>query len=226
MLSLLARVLLYRRAIVPFTEQEKAAFEVVYAETMQGSQEVSAYSLPYPKHRFLAYVIQEKSLVAHGSNNTSIHMFEPRRQTLFNGTWAEAVFATKDGIWPLFYAVLDKRKITESMRNACLKSGEDSFYYFSLSQATMLRDPWTSGMVYLLPSEHFEQEGQSRLYFDEWTCKQAVAPVLRISVDPSDFEFIHRVSTHKPRESMLRTLFMCKWRTTKIRSYLRDAKRE
>jgi hypothetical protein len=44
----------------------------------------------------------------HGSNNRHIVQFEPRKQTLFNGQYVEAVFATQDGIWAVFYAVFNR----------------------------------------------------------------------------------------------------------------------
>lgn len=142
----------------------------------------------------------------HGSNNKVITEFEPRRQTLYNGKYVDAVFATKDGYWPLFFATLDKNKIQGSFRNGCLQtSNGNKYYFFSITQETYFNNPWTNGMIYFLPDESFEKASNGIVSFDEWISKHPVKPIARLEVDPEDFYFFNRITNHKDSESIIQT---------------------
>jgi hypothetical protein len=150
----------------------------------------------------------------HGSNNKEINEFYPRRQTLFDGKYIDAVFSTSDGIWPIFYAVLNRNKLIGNFRNGCLESKNNNrFYFFSLTEETINNDPWTDGMVYILPRESFNKVGKGPITFDEWICKEPIKPILRIEVDTSDFVFYNKVSIHKSQESLIKTWIFYKFRT-------------
>lgn len=220
-LSHLARILFYQRSELPFTNMEINNFEDIYFRAVQNSGIIN-YQSEFPKYRFINYLIQEKNFVVHGSNNKNIDLFETRRQTLFNGRYVNAIFATKDGIWPIFYAILDRSKIVDNFRNGCIKSLNDrSYYFFSLTKETIVKDPWTSGMVYFLSSELFERTNNTRIYFDEWISKEVTKPVVKLEVRKEDFEYRNKISIHNHRESIIRT-----WLLYKIRiSFLGHSKR-
>ena len=71
----------------------------------------------------------------------------------------------------------------------------------------MKNNPWTSGMLYILPRNKFEPADNSNVYFDEWICHDFVGPVSQLTVDVEDFYFLNRVATHNDKESLLKTLF-------------------
>lgn len=212
--SMLLGMLFYRAPYLSFSSEEIEVFENIYAEAASSHSEIG-YDCRFPKYRFLQYISETKPVILHGSNNKSILEFETRRQTLFNGQYVEAVFATKDGIWPVFYAVFDRSKLSGNFRNACLNVRNDkhTYYFFSLTPETKMKNPWQDGMVYLLPQEPFENVSDSIVFFDEWVSKTPVKPIAKIAVTPQDFYFINKVSRHKATESILATWFLYKLRT-------------
>jgi len=195
LVSLLMRTLFYRSPFPQFSPEEIEQFESIYTDAVSKQAHI-IYSSSYPKHRFIQYIASAKPVVLHGSNNKTIAEFEPRRQTLYNGQYADAVFATKDGIWPLFYAVLDRRKVEGNIRNACfhVRNDRNTFYFFSLTTATLRQDPWVSGMIYFLPERSFERVSHSAVSFDEWISTTSVTPITKIEVEPEDFLFLPKVS--------------------------------
>ncbi|WP_059173123.1 hypothetical protein [Bacillus sp. FJAT-27445] len=205
-------ILFYRAPVLDFSEEERLDFEKLYEEAVAGNIEIN-YSSRFPKHRFIKYIAETKQVILHGSNNREIGEFEARRQTLYNGQFVNAVFGTKDGIWPLFYAILDKNKVKGGIRNACLKvDGGRPHYFFSLNKETLDAGPWTSGMIYFLPGGTFERAGSGFVSFDEWVSKTPVKPIAKISVEPGDFYFRDKVSCHKDTESILKSWLLYKFR--------------
>ncbi|MFC5700389.1 hypothetical protein ACFPVX_03755 [Cohnella faecalis] len=220
MISFLMSMLFYQRSDKAFTVEEINQFELMFSEAHQNGGLVNFNSV-FPKYRFIDYIIQQKNAVAHGSNNMGIESFETRRQTLYNGKLVDAIFASKDGIWPIFYAVFDRGKLVSNFRNGCIKTrSKKRYYFFSLTKQTLDRNPWTTGMIYFMLSETFELTSTSKIYFDEWVSKQEVKPMLRLCVCKEDFEYINKISTHKQTESLLTTWFFYKLRTSLLR-YLR-----
>ncbi|WP_409274599.1 hypothetical protein V1499_06005 [Neobacillus sp. SCS-31] len=206
-------LLFYRGSVLDFSEEERRDYEKMYEEAAAGNLEIN-YSSRFEKHRFIQYIAATKNVILHGSNNGEIGEFEARRQTLYNGQFVNAVFGTKDGIWPLFYAVLDKNRVKGGIRNACLKvEGGRPHYFFSLNKETHDASPWTSGTIYFLPGETFERAGNELVSFDEWVSKTPVKPIAKISVEPSDFYFLDKVSCHKDTESIVKSWLLYKLRT-------------
>ncbi|MFC5528297.1 hypothetical protein [Cohnella yongneupensis] len=212
MISSLIKTLFYRRTDAMFTDQETAEFELMLRNT--DSEGSVRYESKFPKYRFIDYVVQNKNMVVHGSNRTDIDQFEVRRQTLFNGQPVEAVFASKDGIWSIFYAILDRSKVVYNFRNGCIKTASDMrYYFFSLTEPTYASDPWTTGSVYFLPADAFERTTRSKAYFDEWVCRQRIHPVMKLSINKEDFVYLNKVAVHKPNESIALTWLLYKFRT-------------
>jgi hypothetical protein len=76
-------------------------------------------------------------MVLHGSNRPDIEVLEPAEQTDFGGKRVKAVFASRDAIWPFFFAILNTRGYRGSLRNSCWvvsRSGQEQrFYFFSIN---------------------------------------------------------------------------------------------
>ncbi|MDX2007223.1 MAG: hypothetical protein SFU83_18440 [Meiothermus sp.] len=69
--------------------------------------------LEVPKWVFLDWLCEEKSLLMHGWVNPNIKEFEPREPNAKDDdafSQQTAVFAASDGIWPMFYALLDRKR--------------------------------------------------------------------------------------------------------------------
>jgi hypothetical protein len=138
-------------------------------------------------------------VLLHGTSDRAIEVFRPRRQTDFDGRPVEAVFATSDGIWPLFFAVTDRRGI-RTTRNLCLHRDGAAYYYFSIDA-----DPahvWRTGTLYVLPRAPFRPHADGT----EWTSPEPVRPLARLEIEPDDFPFRDRVFQFEPGEPLVRTL--------------------
>jgi hypothetical protein len=166
------------------------------------------YSLPMPRWQFLCYLADHKPVVLHGSGNPNVIAFEPRQaaDVIAFGNRA-AVYAASDGIWPIYYAILDRDQYAMSLTNACIRvvtpTGEASepFYFFSISQTALVYRPWRTGTVYILPRTTFEPQppipsGDSAIHVLQWASPMRVVPLAKLHVTPADFPFLDQIRGH------------------------------
>lgn len=211
--NLLLRLLLFPSPSINLSPHEKEQFELLFERLAKEDLPKLEYNLPIPKYKFLSYLAENKQLILHGSNHPSIHTFEPRNQTLFNGKSVNAVFATKDPIWSIFYAVFRKESVYSNFRNGCISADKKHKYHFySLTQETFQNNPWTNGTVYILPQETFQHVGSGAIIFDEWISKEPVTPIAKLEVEPADFYFLSKVASHHAKEPLLKSWFLYKIR--------------
>ena len=178
---------------VALDEPRRAAFE----ELVAGGETIHAAACPYPAHELLTYLVLERGLLLHGSNDVTLDVLEPRPAHDF-GTELEAVVACDDGIWPLFYAVIARDR-TDRMFTACLHVGRPPrlrrFYAFATVSDPADAASWTTGAVYALPRTGFRRE-----WGREWVTADAVRPVLRVLVRPEDFPLRETVVRTTPEQ--------------------------
>jgi len=186
----------------------RAACDTLLKESLAHPGTDLTARLPIPPWQFCAYLTDTHPVLIHGSKNPSIHTFSPRRSVDTNPFGnRRAVFAASDGIWPMFFALLDRDRYQLSLLNGCFRiimpDGNRSppFYFFSITQTALAHDPWSDGTLYFLPRTTFEQhpirEKQGRLYESaEWASQQAVQPFAYLRVRPADFPFRGQVRGH------------------------------
>jgi len=167
------------------------------------------YTLPHPKYFFLKYLL-DKGYLLHGTKSSNIDVLEPRDQIDWNGNSIQAVFATRDIFWPMYFALLNRPALTGSLRNGCFlveraPFQEERFYFFSVNQENLASDIWSDGFVYILPGESFHPTTSGNVRFDEWAGEQAVPVVAKLPVSPGDFPFLRQVSGHEESESIFTT---------------------
>ena len=87
----------------------REAFEelIQVAKSQEGS--LTSASCPHPIHELLTYLVVEHGLLLHGSNDADLATLDPQPASDY-GTELLAVVACDDGIWPIFYAVLDRQQ--------------------------------------------------------------------------------------------------------------------
>ena len=214
MMNLLLKMLFYPFPKLTISKEEEIRFTHLYQIALQTPDKLIHYNLPIPKYKFLYYLAMKKPIIFHGSNNKTIDCFEPRDQTQYNSKLVNAVFATKDPIWPVFFATLQKEKIIGDIRNASLSADRDkAFHFYSLTKETLANQPWDSGMIYILPKEPFTYLGEGSIQFNEWISHDSVLPLAKLEVNPSDFFFYNKVATHRSGESILKSWLLYKLRT-------------
>ena len=176
------------------------AFDALLAHTPDGG--VVDYGLPQPKWWFLHHLVTHGYLL-HGSNEPEIAEFRTRQTFDAHGKPIDAVFASDDAIWPLYFAVVN-RPVAQSYINWCEHVRGKSRYLFSIGSDP--RDPrsWTGGTIYLLSRETFSPTPDSR----ELVSRVPVRPRARLRVSPDDFPFRAQTRGHKhgdtPRRVALR----------------------
>ncbi|MFC8146392.1 hypothetical protein ACFUKV_32350 [Streptomyces paradoxus] len=188
----------------------RASFDRLLATALDhGPDRPVDYRLDAPKWQFLCHVADRTDIVLHGTGDPGIRRFEPRQPSdSLEFSNREAVFAATDGIWPMFYAVLDRERHPGVRTcNACIRCADaggglgEPHYFFPLSRTALARQPWRTGTVYLLPATGFERQppitsGDSAVRVAQAASASPVEPAARLQVDPGDFPFLDRVHGH------------------------------
>ncbi len=197
------------RPAIQLDEATVTAFEAVWTQIATATAPAELrYELPLPRWQFLCYLADHKPVLLHGSGKADIATFEPRKadDALEFGNRA-AVYAASDGIWPIYYAILDRERYPMSLTNACIRAvtptGEASspFYFFSISRAALQQQPWHSGMVYILPRATFEPQApipteDGEVHVMQWASAMPVVPLAKLRVSPADFPFLEQMRGH------------------------------
>lgn len=174
------------------------AFELLFSATLSRPGSVVPrvqYACPYSKHEFLHYLVEHHLTLVHGSTRPNIEVLEPRAESDNAGRIIHAVFAASDAIWPMFFAILDRKPYPFSVNNGCRREPGGKVYYFSTS--TLHDQPWTGGTAYILPRTSFEQVGDADGNpTDQWSSRSAVRPLLKLNVASTDFPFLQDVQYH------------------------------
>ncbi|MCG8350541.1 MAG: hypothetical protein MI924_22465 [Chloroflexales bacterium] len=90
-------------------------------------KESMPFNLPYPKHRFLSYLTDEKNYLAHGSplkNLTVLKAIRKSKDTEETGH-EKLLLAASDAIWAMWYAILDKSRMGSLTSNDCIVKTND-----------------------------------------------------------------------------------------------------
>lgn len=188
---------------------KEAAFAALMAQMLDSRDgRVLDYQLPYPKHEFIRYLAQQEQFIFHGSGKHDIDEFRTRRTSMElkdksgRGN-VQGIYGTHDGLWPLFFAIVNRDKISGSIRNGFSElSNADGetirIYHFSINQEWLDKDPWRQGMLYILPRETFRRmpatvEGGVS---NEWVSEVSLKPLARLLIEPMDFPFLAQVGGH------------------------------
>ncbi len=187
------------------TDAERTGFERLWSNGDHDGQPLAPESVV----RFVQWLMSRDEVIFHGSNVGDIDEFQPVRRSMEledrSGRGNRgAVYGTHDGLWAMFFAVIDRDALEGSIRNGVSRytsrhDGTDlDLYHFSLNQESLDRRPYTAGTLYLLPRAGFERLA---LYpggpmSNEWACEHPVRPLARLVVSPSEFPFLDRIGVH------------------------------
>jgi hypothetical protein len=162
---------------------------------------------PSLRWQFLCHLADTRGAVLHGSARSDIEVFEPRQANdLGEFGNRKAVYAAGDGIWAMFFAIVDRERVP-SVTNACVRLADAAGhvspprYVFSISRSALPLRPWRSGTVYVLPGDTFELQpplhlGEVEVRIPQLASTVAVRPLARVAVDPADFPFLADIRGH------------------------------
>src|SRR5689334_22712982 len=105
-----------------------AAFAGLFAEAVRaGTAHPIPYDLAAPKWQFLCWLADTQDVLLHGSGNPDIARFEPRQSNDVNEFGnREAIYAASDGLWPMYFAIVDRDNYHISLTNSCARVVEES----------------------------------------------------------------------------------------------------
>lgn len=192
---------------VAFDAKIASDFDDLLNQTPPGSH--VDYRLDNPKWQFLSYLCSANHLVLHGSPDPAIEVVEPRKAVDVKAfSDQEAIYATTDGIWAIFYAIVDRKRFPQiSLFNSCvhirIPPGQTigPLFFFSITHPILMLNPWCGGTVYILSRENFIQEPPTQILgaevsFPHWISGAPARPVARLAVQPNDFPFLAKVHGH------------------------------
>lgn len=197
------------RPPVAIDDEVEATFDaLLQAHLKRGGCPAIQFDLPSPKWQFLCYLAERHDIALHGSGNPDIAMFEPRQSNDLNPFGNQkAIYAAADGIWAMFFAIVDRDRFAMSVTNACIRLVDDDgqshgpYYIFSVSQAALPLQPWRTGTIYLLPRETFITQppipfGSSEVHIAQLASLSPVQPLAKLTVTPADFPFLPHIRGH------------------------------
>lgn len=209
------------RPPLPTDAETLAAFERLFAEAIAyGPEKPVDYTLSAPRWQFLCWLADNKEVVLHGSGNPDIAQFEPRKANDVSAFGdREAVYAASDGLWPMYFAMLDRAQYPMTLINGCFRlaetpeqtwgQGSEPLYFFSITREALERKPYRRGTVYLLPRDTFERQpaednNGAAIHIPQWASLQPVAPLAKIAVGPEDFPFLSQLRGHDDKAAFER----------------------
>src|SRR5580704_11813505 len=100
------------------------------------------YRLAAPKWQFLCHAADHGAYVLHGSGTDDIAEFEPRQSNDIEEFGnRRAVYAASDGLWAMYFAIVDRGRYVTSLYNGCCRLGPapdgpfaEPRYFFSVNE--------------------------------------------------------------------------------------------
>jgi hypothetical protein len=194
-----------QRIVQPLSADKRSTFDNLLDSALtQGSNSLIDYNLPDPKADFLNYICDWRGYVAHGSPVQNFTTLQPVRLSKDSSEFGNRrqIFCSPDGIWALWFAVLDKSKIRVT-ENGCVRLGHGpgriKYYHFDLPAESKGDPPFTNGMVYIANAGDFPEHHPYPLleWFDaeieEWGSALPVTPLAMLPVKPEDFPYLDKV---------------------------------
>jgi hypothetical protein len=168
-----------------------------------------------PVWAWLNWLCDWGGFVAHGTGQDDIAVFEPR-QSNDVGAFGNrrAVYAATDGVWAMFFAVMNRPAVPMTVVNAAISVDVHGTwqprYFFGASRHALERGAFRDGWVYLLPGAGFEREpgserGGVRYKTHHCASLEPVRPAFRVAVRPSDFPFLECIHAYDDDELAAQT---------------------
>ena len=128
-------------------------------------------------------------------------MISTERKSRDSTEWGDqqAVYASSDPVWAIYFAVLRHDSGWRGTRNGSMGIGGRRFYFFVHNRGSQSPERFGPGSLYILPPESFVAE--------QWLVDTAhlvshvpVTPLARFDVLPEDFPFRDRIGYYRDRE--------------------------
>jgi hypothetical protein len=178
--------------------EKQAAFDFTYQQALAHPGSFIEYTLPYPKHEFLDFLVATKDVVLHGSSHSNISELKPQLANCKSKKFGNlnGVYATGDSVLPIFYAIQNEKKLKgQQIDSGYWEQEGKKTYNFAVSSKEVLDSyPWSDGVIYILPRKAFEQGTNNEGHpIDEFISRVPVTPIAKLRVAPEDFDYLNQV---------------------------------
>ena len=113
--------------------------------------------LPEARLDFLRWLGESRGVVFHGSPRNDLVELSTERKSRDSTEWGnqQAVYASSDPVWSIYFAVLRRDNGWQGTRNGSMGVGGRRFYFFLHNRGSQSPDRFGPGSLYILPSETF-----------------------------------------------------------------------
>jgi len=188
-------------AVSPETE---AAFSTVADELLAGETR----AVPEPRLDFLRWLAENRPVVFHGSPRDDLEELTTERRSRDTTDWGnqEAVYASTDPVWAIYFACLRRDRGWTGTRNGSMgKAGGPLYprrYCFVHNRGSASPERFGPGSLYLLSPSTFVADEPLAGVIDtaHLVSHVPVRPLARLDVTPDDFPFADRIGYYRDGE--------------------------
>jgi hypothetical protein len=185
-----------------------AEAEAVFSAAAEALLAGEAVSIPEPPLDFLRWLAEHRPVVFHGSPRDDLTELSTERHSRDMTAWGDqqAVYASADPVWAIYFACLRRDGGWTGTRNGSLgQPGGPLYprtYFFLHNRGSASPDRFGAGSLYLLPPDTFVADSPLAGAVDtaHLVSFEPVRPLARLDVTPEDFPFRDRIGYFRRRE--------------------------
>jgi hypothetical protein len=167
-----------------------------------------AVTVPEPRLDFLRWLAQSRPVVFHGSPRDDLRELSTERRSRDATAWGnqQAVYASTDPVWAIYFACLRRDRGWRGTKNGSLgQAGGPLYprrYFFLHNRGSASPDRLGPGSLYLLSPSGFVPDEPLAGAIDtaHLVSHEPVKPLARLDVAPADFPFADRIRYYRDGE--------------------------
>ena len=173
-----------------------------------------AIVIPEPQLEFIRWLAENRPVVFHGSQRDDLTELSTERRSRDTTVWGnqQAVYASEDPVWAIYFACLRRDGGWKGTRNGTMgQAGGPLYprrYFFLHNRGSASPDRFGPGSLYVLPPDTFVADEPIAGVVDvaHLVSREPVTPLARIDVTPEDFPFRNRIGYYREREPIFISL--------------------
>jgi hypothetical protein len=185
-----------------------AEAEAAYASVADALLAGEPVEVPDARLDFLRWLAGNRPVVFHGSPRADLRELSTERQSRDTTAWGnqQAVYASTDPVWAIYFACLRRDRRWTGTRNGSLgRPGGPLYprrYFFLHNRGSASPDRFGAGSLYLLSPTGFVADEPLAGAIDtaHLVSHQPVRPLARLDVTPADFPFRDRIRYYRDGE--------------------------
>lgn len=192
-----------------------AAVEAVFAGAADALLAGETVSVPEPRLDFLRWLADHRPVVFHGSPRDGLTELSTERRSRDATAWGDqqAVYASTDPVWAIYFACLRRDRGFTGTKNGSLgRPGGPLYprrYFFLHNHGSASPHRFGPGSLYVLRPDTFVPDTPLAGVIDtaHLVSHEPVRPLARVDVTPEDFPFRERIGYYRAREPIGVSLF-------------------